>query len=262
MRAFRPALPLLGALLFLACGFFPTHHARTLPGLDRLPPGSYVLRDASEEIPARDLTGALARLVTTGDWSSVWAQRKWYPFLLAPVWAFALLAVALAAPGAGTRRRRLIGGGLLALSVGLAGLEWAYLRADYVGFLGPGFATMEWMLAWLLVVGVLAYRPRGAWRLGAIEAAVASQALLAVLHLCTLPSTDLRGWMPVASVGSALGALLTNYRPAFWIGAIALCVTLLQGYARANEAPDPASRPAPRPEPEGDGAVARERAAP
>jgi hypothetical protein len=229
MRTLGRGLPLLGALVFFGCGFFPTHHAKTLPGLERLPPGSYILREASEEIPVRDLAGAIARAATTGEWGLVWAQRRWYPFLLAPLWAGALFVAA----GAGARRRRTLGAALLAVSGGLAALEWAYLRSDYVGFFGPGLQTLEWVLAWTLVLGVLLYRPRGTWRLGAIEATVASQALLAVLHLGTLPSTDLRGWLPAASLESAFGALFTNYMPAFWLGTLALCATVVGGYARS-----------------------------
>lgn len=232
---------LAGVLLFSGAMLLPAYHLRTYPGLEHLPPGSYLLPEAREEVPAAELLAGLVAWLEGRGSAGLWAARRWYPFALAPLWLLALLAAGRVRRHPRPAWRRGLGLALLGVSAGVAAFEWAYLHADYVGFLGPALARAEVVLAWGFVLGLLFWRRRGAWSPAALEATVAAQALLALVHACTLPSTDARCWWDGHELGSLCRALGQNYRPAFWVGLAGLLLAALPAYL----GPRPGARGAP-----------------
>jgi hypothetical protein len=162
----------------------------------------------------------------------LWDHRTWYPFLLAPFWLGGLLLVAGAG---GAARRRGVGLALLGLSVGIAVLEAFYLGTEYLPFLTGVAGRIELVLAWVAVVAVLFLRRRGARSVSAVEATIAAQALLGVLHLLTLPSSQVRVWLSAFPLGEALAAVGTNFLPGFWIALAGLAVAALPAYVRGGQ---------------------------
>lgn len=242
-------IQLAGVLLFALSTWLPCFHLRTYPGLERLPPGSYVMPEARVEVPAVELWGGLISLAEGNGAASLWAARRWYPLALAPLWLLTLLWAGRIRAVERPRRRRVAGAVLLAASLAVAVFEWIYLRSDYVGFLGPGLGTLEVLLAYAVVLAVLFLRRPGAYRISMLEATVAAQALLALVHAATLPCTDVRPWWDRHDLASLCRALAENYLPAFWIGCLGLLLAALPAYAlRARVQPPSASTaPVPRP---------------
>ncbi len=233
---------LLCLLGFLALAGLPAHEPRLHPlALSR--PGTLSRTPAwpaagSDDVPAATLSRALRQDVVGGALgSALWRERRWYPFLLAPVWVVALLAVA--GPGAAAQaRRRAVGAALLGLSVALAVFEACYLGIEYAPLLPDLLGRAEVVLAWVVVVGLLFLRRRADRRIDAVEAHVAGQALLSVAHLLTLPSSQLRAWLSAFPLHRVLEALGENFRPAFWAATALLALSLAPVYLR--RAPPPA----------------------
>ena len=98
---------------------------------------------------------------------------------------------------------------------------------------------METLLAWLFVVGLLVYRRRAFRHVGAVEAAVAAQALLAFVHCLTLPATQARGLAGALPFADVVGAVTTNFLPGFWVACVGLVLVALPAYVgHAQERPE------------------------
>lgn len=239
----------MGVAIFAASAVLPVFHLRVWPvPPDRLlhvGPGGFQVESeegleslvrGGEQVPAAVLGAAMYATGKTGNLEPLWAQRSWYPYALLPIWGAALL---LARSG-DRRRRRLAGGGLFAFTVGLAVLEAYYLRADYESFLSGTAGRVESVFAWLLVLAILFFRRRADRGLGAVEATIAAQALLAFVHLLTLPSSFARPWLGICDARIVVEAIGTDFRPAFWIGCAALLTAALPVYLRKSRSALPA----------------------
>ena len=233
----------LAVVLFLGTAFFPLHVARQHPqrmaqgvdagthGTTRPPP--------SVAVPAQDLCdAALLDLSSCGPGWRLWEVRRWYPYALAPLWLVALL---LSQGRAAARRRHRVGLGLLVLAGALVVLEACYLGTEYAPLLPDPWGRGEVVAAWLLVVTILFWRRRADRRVDAVEAHVGAQALLGLVHLLTLPSSEARGWIGAYPLGDVLGALAANFRPAFWLACLGLALAATATYLTR--------RPLPAPEP-------------
>jgi hypothetical protein len=157
-----------------------------------------------------------------------WEIRPWYPYVLAPIWLLCLLGAA----GGGRVRRRRLGAALWALSGGLAVFEAFYLHTDYASFLPGTLGRVEVFLAWAIVVALLVFRRRTDRHLGAVEATVGAQALLAFVHLITLPTTMARPWVVLYDFSAVLHSIFQNFPPAFWLGCAGFLVVALPVYVR------------------------------
>ena len=142
-----------------------------------------------------------------------------------------MLALLLSAPG-NRRRRRIVGGSVLLLSVGIIAFEAAYLRAEYAAFLPGTLGRVEVAGAWAFIIALLLYRRAGDRHLGAVEAVIGAQALLGFIHGLTLPATMYRQWLPGRQAGTVFDAVLQNFAPAFWIGLVGLLMMALPVYLR------------------------------
>ena len=183
------------------------------------------------EVPARSFAAAVS--AATGAkcwWEPLWAVRRWYPWFLWPAWALALLLSA--GSPAGSRRRWLVGAGLLLLSLALVLFEAAYLRQEYVPFLSGLPGRVEVAAAWLVVGAILLWRRRRDRRVGALEATLAGQGLLGAAHALTLPTTVARPWWGAHSPGRVLASLWIDFPTAFWMGLAALLLVSLPVYLR------------------------------
>jgi hypothetical protein len=161
---------------------------------------------------------------------AVWDVRPWYPFLLAPIWLAALLAL----PRLGAAGRKRLGTAFLALSVLIAVYEVFYIWHDYEGLLSGVLGPLEHLVAWAFVVAVLFVRPRGVpWH--DVGAAISAQAFVGVLHALTFPAHDVIEW---ALRGHGLGTIVEvvqgRFLPAFWFAVGALVVTAAPGYLAAS----------------------------
>lgn len=243
----HPAMPLPVRLLqvlglaIVVCSSFGAHfELRARPGL---PPASSVRE--RQEVPAAVLGVALkADLAVTSTaqppGSRLWEARRWYPYLLVPFWALALAWAAWK-----PRARRGVGLALLALTCGLAVLEAFYLAVEYAPLLPEVFGHAEALIAWGIVATVLLWRRAPDRSFAAVEAHVASQALLSWLHFLTLPATQARCWLDRHSVDDVACAVGTNFGAPFWWGIAGLVLLSLPVYLR----PAPGVRAVPAPIP-------------
>ena len=235
------ALQWVGVALFAGSAFWPVFHFQAYPleGL-QVPDGGVVLTAGGTsavigfhaagraEIPAQELGSAVFEAVRgPAPTQPFWERRRWYPYFLLPVW---ILALGLA--GQGGRWRRGAGAGLWLVALGLGVFEAAYLRAEYAPFLPGTAGVVEGVCVWLVVLAILFYRRPADRRLGAVEAGVASQALLGFVHALTLPATMARGWLEAFPADAVFQAVLRNYPAAFWVGCAALLVIALPVYLR------------------------------
>ena len=173
--------------------------------------------EGSREVPMLHLASAIHDSFTgTSAGCPLWHARRWYPWYLAFLWCGALLAVRRQAPR--TRRRLIVGSLLWGVSAILLVFEAAYLRGEYEPLLPSVFGRHEWILAWVVVAGILVFRRHGARHPAAVEATVASQALLGVAHAVTLPGTMARGWAGAFPAASVAEAVWVNFPPGFWVG--------------------------------------------
>lgn len=218
-----------GVLVVLVSAFLPTRAQWVVPTHDGIEPwASAMFFRSTPEVPAAELAdAAYASLhADAPDGGPLWHTRQWYPWYLALLWCGALAWVASAA---GARRRRLVGGLLWGLTLVLLLFEAAYLAEEYEPML---LGRVEVWIAWLIVAGVLLFRRRGDLALGAVEATIASQALLGFLHAMTLPSTMGRGWVGSYPLASVVEAVWHNFPPAFWLGAGGMLLAALPVYLR------------------------------
>lgn len=240
MGAPARCVQLLAVLLFLGTAFVPLHVPEQHPlalarGLPPRPPALPAPALAAA-IPARDLCDAALLDLTTGaPGSRLWEVRRWYPYALAPLWLVALLLVGVGGPAA-ERRRAWVGPGLVLVSVALVVLEACYLGAEYLAILPGVWGRIEVVFAWLVVVGILSWRRPPDRALGAVEAHVGAQALLCLVHLFTLPSSEARGWIGAYAWGDILGALGVNFRPAFWLACLGLTLASASTYLTRRRA--------------------------
>lgn len=226
-------LQLLGLLVVALAAFLPHHERLVRPGQLPLPS-----RAERQERPAEVLASALGRDLAEGTAGRhLWEARRWYPFVLVLLWALALLLVAWR-PG----WRGGVGLGLMLVALALAVLEACYLAVEYEPLLPHLLGPAEGLLAWGLVLAVLFVRRAPDRALGAVEAHVASQALLSWLHLLTLPATEARCWLGehgTLDVACAVGA---NFQPAFWAALAGLTAMWLPTcLRRAPQAPAPSA---------------------
>ena len=217
----------LGVLVFLATAFLPLHGAKQHPqhlARCRALPGVTVTTALAghESVPAREIYDAV-RLDVAGSAAgcATWEVRRWYPFVLAPLWLAALLWVA-GPSAAGASRRSRAGALLLGLAVVVAILEACYLAVEYAALFPAVLGRAETVIAWFVVVGILFLRRRADRGLGAVEAHVGAQALLSLLHLLTLPSSEARAWLGSYELGDVCAAVGTNFRAGFWVACAAL----------------------------------------
>jgi hypothetical protein len=247
-----------GLALFFATLFLPVFHFRVYPIAGLTVPATGVVLSSGEatarvgfhavgarEVPAQVLGAAIAEGLQGPSFTRpFWERRRWYPYFLLPIWLLALVL--------GQRRerwRRPIGVLLWLLAFGLALFEARYLQSEYAPFL-PGVAgRAEGVFVWLLVLSILFYRRPQDRHLGAIEACVASQALLGFVHALTLPSTMARGWWDAFPHDAVIEAVTRNYPPPFWLGCAGLLLIALPIYLRrtrtaSDQTGEPEARPA------------------
>ena len=237
----------IGLALMALSAFWPTYHFRVypVPGLESaspamIHPGRHRLSAVerfhvlgTREVPAQEFGAAVVETVRGPDRiGPAWDRRRWYPYALLPFWILALALVSGRRAGAGTLSRRLVGVGLWGLALALALFEALYLRTEYLPFAPGLLGRVEGFLAWLLVLTLLFYRRPVDRRLGAVEATIASQALLSFVHALTLPSTMARGWWGAFDTSAVLATVWTNFPFAFWLGCAGLLLIALPIYLR------------------------------
>ncbi|MFM8387569.1 MAG: hypothetical protein ACKOCB_12230 [Planctomycetia bacterium] len=227
-------LQLLGLLVVAVAGWLPLHERVAWPGQPALASRSE-RQESAGEVLALALCEGLAQGRTA---QRLWEARRWYPFALVLPWSLALLAVAWR-PG----WRTAVGTALMVLALGLCVLEACYLAVEYEPLLPRLLGGLEGVIAWLVVVALLFARRRGDRSLGAVEAHVASQALLGWLHLLTLPATQARGWLGEHGLGEVAGAVAANFQPAFWCALLGLLAMWLPACTRRLPADRPATAP-------------------
>lgn len=232
MRGPTRVLLALGIVLFAATAWTEVErtcqHLRLVAASEALKrPLTALAGEHCGQVPADVIEAEMgAALARRSPLEGAWQARRWYPYALAPVW-LAALALAWARPG----WRRGVGAVLFALGVLVAAFEAIYLSFDYLpllAFLG----RLEVLAAWLAVVAVLFARRRDDRGLGAVEAHVAAQALLGVLHLLTLPASQARVWLSDYPLADVLSAVTQNFRLPFWSGILALGVAAGAVYLR------------------------------
>jgi hypothetical protein len=246
-------LQVLGIAVFLATAFLPLHCPERHPQLlARFGGASHVTVTllGVEDVPARQVYDAL-RMDLTGSTPGcrTWEVRRWYPFVLAPFWLWALLWAAGPSGGAAARRSR-AGAVLLTIAVAVAVLEACYLGVEYAALFPNVLGRTETVIAWLVVVAVLFVRRRADRSLGAVEAHVGAQALLSLLHLLTLPSSEARPWLASYAWSDVCAAVGTNFRPGFWLACAGLALASGATYLsrrRPVDVPAPSSEPVPSP---------------
>ena len=191
------------------------------------------------EVPAREVGIPLvAWLNGQQSLRPLWEKRRWYPYLLLPLWILAMVLVRGKGRPAESRRRRLVGEGMWLLALCVGGFEFAYLFTEYAPFM-PGFlGQVEIFLTWCFVLGMLFYRRKADRKVGAVEATVASQGLLAFAHAMTLPSTMARGWVGSTDLGTVIRTVFINFPPLFWIGCAGTLMIALPIYLRRTPAVD------------------------
>lgn len=220
----------IGLLVLLGSAFVPTLQLRSFPTEHGVVPWrAAAFLTTGREVPAEVLGHAtLDCLDGTLDACPLWIARRWYPWYLALLWIPALLLV-WGRPST-DRRRRVIGGVLWAVSLGLLAFEGFYLYDEYLPLLPGALGRIEGVAAWLFVGALLLYRRPGHRHLGAVEATVAGQALLGFVHALTLPGTMARGWLAAYPAGTVAEAVGHNFPPAFWAGTGAMLLIALPAY--------------------------------
>ena len=226
------ALQVLGAAAFFVAGFLVVLHVTTIPQ-----PANGTSVDFKTFGPPRrpipETFAAIEHSARASDPRPAWQQRLWYPWIVAGFW---LLAASWARRGA--RARYQSGAALLVLSLAILVLEAAYLYQDYDPFLPGTAGTVEGCGVFVFVVFLLLYRRPADRRVDALEATIASQAILGFAHLLTLPSTMARPWFAYSSPEAVTQAVLTNFRPPFWIACAALLLASVPVYlSRRRPAP-------------------------
>jgi hypothetical protein len=231
-------LQLLGLVVLALCAFWPAYHFRAYPVRGALPqyaeaaPVGFYVAD-TRQVPAHEIGRALLAGVRGPERGvALWDARPWYPYVLVPLWLLALLLAGRPGDPARHGRRRGVGAVLVLLATGVALLEAFYLRADYESFLPGRLGVAESLGAWFLILAMLFYRRRPDRHLGAVEAGVAAQALLAFVHLLTLPSTMARPWIGTYELGAVARAIGLNFLPAFWVGCAGMLLVALPVYLR------------------------------
>ena len=126
----------------------------------------------------------------------------------------------------------MVGWALALVSLGILVLEAAYLYHDYEPFTAGTAGTVEGCLVFALVAAVLLYRRSAHRSVRAVEATIASQALLGFAHLLTLPSTMARPWLAHYSQEAIFRAIGVNFCPPFWIGCSSLVLAAGVVYCR------------------------------
>jgi hypothetical protein len=237
--AFPRLLQWLGLAIVVVTAFGTHFELRARPGQ----PLAQVAR-GRQEVPAEVLGAALADdLSARGPGLRLWEARRWYPYLLVPFWLVGLAWVALR-----PRARRPVGVGLLVLTLAVAVLEAFYLAVEYAPLLPDVFGQGEALIAWGIVATVLLWRRAPDRTPDAVEAHVASQAMLGWLHLLTLPATQARCWLDRHQVDDVVCAVGTNFGAAFWWGIAGLALMSLPVYLRPTRAAAPqAAAPPPAP---------------
>lgn len=236
MSALVRSLQLLGVVVVLTSAFFPTLALRVYPAVEGTSPWhSAAFVAGTPETPSleiRDATQATLRGESAR--CPFWDARRWYPWYLALLWVPALLLV-WRRP-AGDLRRRIVGALLWGMTGVLLVFEAAYLYQEYLPLLPGVFGRAEVVLAWLLVASILLFRRRGDRTLGAVEATVASQALLGFVHALTLPGTMGRAWVGAYPLDSIAAAVWLNFPPAFWIGCAGMLLASVPVYLARKRA--------------------------
>ncbi len=238
MASLARALVWFGLLLVVVSAFLPTFHFTAYPAVVTapiaVPASASTVRihvSGGREVPAQEFGQAVASAVRGPERAlPFWRVRRWYPWYLALLWIPALLLVR--GRPASDRRRRLVGAILWALTLGLLVFEAAYLHAEYNPFLPGVLGKVEGVGAWLFVATILLARRRADRRLGAVEAVVASQALLGFVHALTLPATMARTWMGQHSWSAVSEAVLINFPLSFWLGTLGLLLVAVPTYVR------------------------------
>lgn len=236
------ALQWIGLAVLVVSAFLPTLQLRAFPAQSGAPEAWHAAMFvvSSPEVPSEVLGRAVwDTFEGLGAACPFWSARRWYPWYLALLWLPALLLVRR--QPAGTRRRQVLGGTLWASSVGLLLFEAAYLHAEYLPLLSGVLGRIEGVGVWLVVAAILLYRRPQDRRLGAVEATVASQALLGFAHALTLPATMARAWIGGFPPRSVAEALWINFPPAFWAGSLALLLIALPTYFRRKPSTAPPS---------------------
>lgn len=236
MRVTTRSLQFLGLALLAGCAFRPAYHFTAYPlsghvpqQAEAAPVGFYIA--GTKQVPAYEVGGALLSALRGPDRGhELWGARPWYPFLLAPLWLLALLLAGPPGDPARRRMRRVVDGALLLLAVGVAIFEACYLATDYVSLMSGALGFAEGMAAWLVILGMLFWRRRRSRHLGAVEAAVAGQALLGFVHLLTLPATMARPWVGLFDLGSVARAIWLNYLPPFWVACAGMLLIAMPVY--------------------------------
>ena len=226
-------------LVLLGSAFLPTLWLRWFPTEQGAKPWhASAFMTSVREVPAQVLSQAtLDSVQGTLEACPLWVARRWYPWYLALLWLPALLLVRKRPEG--DRRRTLVGALLWGVTLVLLAFEAAYLYDEYLPLLPGMLGRIEGVAAWGFVAAILLYRRPADRRLGAVEATVASQALLGFVHALTLPGTMARGWLgafPTEAVAEAVGR---NFPLAFWAGTAMLLVIALPTYLprRGSSAP-------------------------
>jgi hypothetical protein len=80
-----------------------------------------------------------------------------------------------------------------------------------------------------------------------VEGHVASQALLSLVHMVTLPTSEMRPWLGRHPLSDVLSAVFSNFHPAFWVGMGAL-VLVVGAVLLSGKAPSRIPAPSPTPE--------------
>jgi len=225
----------IGLLTVVVSAFLPTFHFTAYPVSDSTAAIAtvHIHVTGGREVPAQELGQAVAASLRGPERvRPFWLARRWYPWYLALLWIPALLLVRGRPPA--SRRRRLVGATLWAVSLGLLIFEAAYLQAEYNPFLTGFLGRLEGFGAWLFVGSILLWRRRADRRLGAVEAVVASQALLGFVHALTLPATMARTWAGQHAWGSVVEAVAINFPAWFWLGTAGLCLAAVPAYLRRS----------------------------
>jgi hypothetical protein len=235
---------LLAVLVFAWTAFLPVHGCgpgpRPAKAAARQRQAAQAPAPEAVQVPFEEiLEEGAAGWTEGGPVGAFWAVRVWYPYVLVPLW---LAGLVLAAGGA--RASRAGGALLLGTTIAIGVFELGYISYQFRGFLPPLLRPLEVGVAWILVLAVLFLRRPGR-RLDDPEATVSAHAFLSILHGLTYPVSDGRVWLDAGHDLSAIvAALLSDYKPAFWVALGALAVAAVPGYLfRPRGADGPAPPP-------------------
>lgn len=181
--------------------------------------------------PVAEIAGGFTEWVGGGDAEdTLWSRRPIYAYALLPFWIAAILLA--------RSRRRLAGTLVWLVTTAVIVLEAAYLKSDYLPFFPQLLGNLETGIAWCVVVGLLVWRRPADRTLGAVEAGIGAQALLAFVHGLTLPATLFRDWYAESGSNTALSNALAEFRPGYWVGMAGFILIAAGGYlGRRVDAP-------------------------